>query len=129
MGTQEKCHVWIIQLSQDLLRELQVKWKVETSNDGPQMCLLVISQSEVRMVGIFGSDNDLWGGFPGGSVGKEFACNVGDLGSISGLGRSPGEGHGNLLQYSCLENPYGQRTMAGYSPRGHKESDMTVEQS
>jgi len=44
-------------------------------------------------------------GFPGGSVGKESACNVGDLGSIPGLGRSPGEGNGNPFQYSCLENP------------------------
>ena len=43
-------------------------------------------------------------GFPGGSVGKESACNAGDPGSISGLGRSPGEGNGNPLQYSCLEN-------------------------
>ena len=43
-------------------------------------------------------------GFPGGSDGKESACNVGDLGSIPGLGRSPGEGIGNPLQYSCLEN-------------------------
>ena len=43
-------------------------------------------------------------GFPGGSDGKESACNVGDLGLIPGLGRSPGEGHGYLLQYSCLEN-------------------------
>ena len=39
------------------------------------------------------------------SVGKESACNAGDLGSISGLGRSPGEGNGNPLKYSCLENP------------------------
>ena len=44
-------------------------------------------------------------GFPGGSDGKESACNVGDLGSIPGLGRSPGGGHGNPLQCSCLENP------------------------
>ena len=43
-------------------------------------------------------------GFPGGLDGKESACNVGDLGSIPGLGRSPGEGHGNPFQYSCLEN-------------------------
>ena len=42
-------------------------------------------------------------GFPGGSGGKESACNVGDLGSIPGLGRSPGGGQGNVLQYSCLE--------------------------
>ena len=43
-------------------------------------------------------------GFPGGSDGKESACSVGDLGSIPGLGRSPGEGNGNPLQYPCLEN-------------------------
>ena len=44
-------------------------------------------------------------GFLGSSDGKESACNVGDLGSVAGLGRSPGEWHGNPLQYSCLENP------------------------
>ena len=46
-------------------------------------------------------------GFPGGSEVKASACNVGDLGSIPGLGRSPGEGNGNPLQYSCLVNPMG----------------------
>ena len=46
-------------------------------------------------------------GFPGGSDGKESACNAGDLGSIPASGRSPGEGNGNPLQYSCLENPMG----------------------
>ena len=46
----------------------------------------------------------LWG-FPGGSDGKASACNVEDLGSIPGLGRSPREGNDNPLQYSCLENP------------------------
>ena len=44
-------------------------------------------------------------GFPGGSAGKESACHAGDLGLIPGLGSSPGGGHGNLLRYSCLENP------------------------
>ena len=43
-------------------------------------------------------------GFPGGSEGKESAYNVGDVGSIPGLGRYPGEGNGNPFQYSCLEN-------------------------
>ena len=62
-------------------------------------------------------------GFPGGSGGKESTCNAGDLGSIPGLGRSPEEWHGNPLQYSCLENPHGQRNLAGYSPWGHKELD------
>ena len=44
---------------------------------------------------------------------------------IPELGRSPGGGHGNPLQYSCLKNPHGQRSLAGYSPWGHKDSDMT----
>ena len=47
---------------------------------------------------------NVWG-FPGGSDGKESACNAGDLGSILELGKSPGGGHINPLQYSCLENP------------------------
>ena len=55
-------------------------------------------------------------GFPGGSDVKESTRNVGDLGSIPGLGRSPGRGHGNPLQYSCLENLHGQRKLVGYSP-------------
>ena len=63
--------------------------------------------------------------FPGGSDSKESTCNSGDLGSIPGLGRSPGGGHGNPLQNSCLENPHGQRSLAGYSSWGHKELDMT----
>ena len=64
-------------------------------------------------------------GFPGGSENKESTHNPGDLGSIPGSGRSPGGGHGNPLQYSCLENPHGQRSLAGCSPWGHKELDMT----
>ena len=63
--------------------------------------------------------------FPGGSDGKESACNAGDLGLIPGLRRSPGEGHGNPLQYSCLESPNGQRSLAGCSPWSHKELDTT----
>ena len=59
-------------------------------------------------------------GFPGGSDSNESPCNSGDLSLIPGSGRSPEEGNGKPLQYSCLENP-----MAGYSPWGRKESDMT----
>ena len=60
-------------------------------------------------------------GFPGSSDSKTSACNAGDLGLIPGSGRSPGEGNGNLLQYSCLENSMD----GGYSPWDHKESDTT----
>ena len=63
--------------------------------------------------------------FPGGSDSKASACNAGDPGSIPGLGRSPGEENGNLLQYSCLKNPIEWRSLVGYSPWGCKESDMT----
>ena len=62
----------------------------------------------------------IWG-FPGGSDGEESACNVGDLGLIPRLGRSPGEGNGNPLQYSCLGNPMDRGACLGYSPPGCKE--------
>ena len=64
-------------------------------------------------------------GFSGGSAGKESTCNVGDPISIPELGRSPGGGHGNPIQYSCLKNPHGQRSLVGYSPRSRKELDVT----
>ena len=53
-----------------------------------------------------------------------FACNVGDPGLIPGSGRSPGEGNGNPLQHSCLENPTDGRSLIAYSPWGRKESDV-----
>ena len=64
-------------------------------------------------------------GFSGGSDGKESACNVGDLGSIPGLERSPGGGHGNPFQYSCLENTNGQKEPGGLQSMGCKDSDTT----
>ena len=64
-------------------------------------------------------------GFLGCSAGNESACDAGDPGLIPGLGSSPGEGNGNSLQYTCLENPCGQKSLAGYSPCGHRESDTT----
>ena len=61
--------------------------------------------------------------FPGGSVGKESACNAGDPGLFPGSGRSPGEENGNPLQYSCLENPMGRgvwwATVHGVARVGH----------
>ena len=66
-------------------------------------------------------------GFSGDSDSKESACNAGDPGLILGLGRSPGEGNGNPLQCSCLEKFHEQRSLVGYSPWGHKESDTTVQ--
>ena len=64
-------------------------------------------------------------GFPGGSAGKESACNAGDLGSIPGLRRSSGEGNGNALQYSCLGNSMERGGWRGTDHVVAKESDMT----
>ena len=65
-------------------------------------------------------------GFPGGSDGKESICNMGDLDLVPGLGISPGGGHCNPLQFSCLENPHRQRSQEGYIPWSHKELE-TIE--
>ena len=83
------------------------------SNDNRQYLCAHSDNIKVRMVN---------SGLPFcGSAGKESACNAGDLGSIPGLGRSPGEGNGCPLQYSGLENSMD----CTVSPWGHKESNMT----
>ena len=64
-------------------------------------------------------------GFPGDSVVKNASANAGDASLIPRFVRSSGEGNGNPLQYSCLENPHYQRSLEGYSPWGCKELDMT----
>ena len=65
----------------------------------------------------------------GGSDGKESACNVEDLDLFPGLGISPGGGHSNPFQYSCMENSHGQRCLPGYRLWGHRESDTTKQLS
>ena len=64
--------------------------------------------------------------FPGGPDGGESVCNAGDLGSIPGLGRSSGGGHGNPLHYSCLKNPHGQR---GWQAMVHGVAKSRTQQS
>ena len=64
-------------------------------------------------------------GFSGGSDSKESACSAGDLGSIPGLGRSPGEGNGYPFPVFFPGEFHGQRSLVDYSPWGHKESDTT----
>ena len=67
--------------------------------------------------------------FLGDSVVKNPPANAREAGLIPGSGRSPGGGYSNSLQYSCLENPRGQRSLAGCRPWGHKESEATEQLS
>ena len=77
-------------------------------------------------VGKFNSDDHRYLlEFPGSSDGKESTCNVDDLELIPGLGRSPGGGHGNPLQYSCLENSMDRGAWWATVDGSRKESDMT----
>ena len=82
-----------------------------------------ISKSGMLVIGL----GVIWHcyGFPGGSDSKVSAYNVGDSGSIPGLGRSPGAGHGNPLQYSCLDNPMDRGAWWAAIHRVAKESDTT----
>ena len=82
--------------------------------------ILGISKLKWTRMGEFNSDDHYIY-----DCGQESTFNVGDLGLTPGLGRSPGERNGNPCQYSCLENPHGQRELGGYSPWGHKELDTT----
>ena len=66
------------------------------------------------------------GGFPGGSDGKEFDCNAGDLASIPGSGKPPGEGNGNPLQYSCLENSTDRGTVHGAAKESNTTERLTL---
>ena len=79
-------------------------------NHGPVLTNEIWRESIRSVWEMLNDKRDIWNysspfGFPGGSEVKTSACNAGDLGSIPGSGRSPGEGNGNPLQYSCLENP------------------------
>ena len=78
-------------------------------SQGPESCLLMSKAEESHPSSTPSSrkylDGTLGLSFPGGSDGEEPGCNAGDWGSIPGLGRSPGGGNGNPLQYFCLENP------------------------
>ena len=84
----------------------------QLSENTNSICFHFLGMTELKFIDIHITE-----GFPGGSDYKESSCNVGDPGLIPGLGRSPGEGHGNPLQYSSGEF-YGQRSLAGCKSRG-----------
>ena len=83
------------------------------------------SRTRLKRLSSSSSSSSFYLGFPDSSAGKESICNVGNPGSIPGLGRSFAEGIGYPLQYSCLENPHGQSSLVGYSSWGRKESHTT----
>ena len=96
--------------------------------------MLIIKKFKLLVFSRFVSFDDhsfisiIWvspGVFPGGSVIKESDCYAGDLGLIPGSRNSPGEGNGNLLQYSCLENPMGRGTWQARVP-GVKKSQIRL---
>ena len=97
--------------NQSVLRKF---WESHSSTEPNSICIYIYIRDNTVC---------LWG-VPGGSDGKESACNVGDLGSILALGRSPEEGNGNPLQYSCLGNPM-DRGACWATVHGFAESDMT----
>ena len=73
---------------------------------------------------VFTEGSGLWMGLPGGSDGKESICNAGDTGWAPGLGRFPWRRKWQPTPVFLPMNPHGQRSLVGYSPKGHKELDM-----
>ena len=104
---------WPKELVSDQLSVIYSCWKIQEFSITSRINILDKTRDKIS--------------YPGGSDCRESACKMGDLGSIPGWGKDsiPGGGHGNPLQYFCLENLHGQSSLAGYHPRGHKESDMT----
>ena len=122
-----------VSIKQALSIKLQIKNKhllrILDVRDFPFLLFLLCWIFVLEIFYLDYSQLNFWKGLPGGSDSEESVCNVGDLGLISGLGRSPGREHGSPFQYSCLENPHGQRSLIGYSLWDLKESDTTEQLS
>ena len=112
-----------------LLQCMKVKSESEVAESCPSLSNpMDCSPPGSSIFGIFQARVLEWGAIAFSSIGaslvaqavKKFAWNAGDLGSILGLGRFPGEGNGNPFQYSCLENSLDRRAWWGYSPWGHR---------
>ena len=82
-------------------------------------------EETVKIVSMMVDKQNISNTNPDDSDSKESACDAGDLGSNPGLERTPGEGNGNPLPYSFLENPHVQRILVGYSPWGCQDSDTS----
>ena len=98
---------WLLSLSIMFSRVIHVVSRINTSFRHQEHCIDTVHFGTPRVVVAV----------------KNLPANSGDVSLTPGSGRSPGGGHGNLLQYSCLENPLGQSSLTGYSPWAHKESD------
>ena len=106
-------------------------WLMLQSMGSQRVRHLATEQQHIMMKMCIGSISGILGGlvgFPGGAVVKnppDSSGDIGDTGSITGSARSPRGGNGNPLQYSCLENPMDQRSLAGCSPWDRRESKTT----
>ena len=96
-------------------------WRETQDNLTGGLCSSGEEPQQIMSLLCYKKDND----FPGGLEGKEAACTEGDPGSIPGSGRYPVGGHDNPLQYSWPGESHGERSLVGYSPGDHKESDTT----
>ena len=97
--------------------EVVREWEVEKKAKLDELCNLIENSLHSHLQrSCFGFIYHVYRGFPGGSVVKNLSANAGDVGSICGLGRSPGGGNGNPFQYSSLEKSDRQRRLAGHSP-------------
>ena len=113
---------WEDPLEEDLATHSSVLvWRIPMDGEAWWATVHGVTKSQTRLSNRTELNNSL----AAQMVKNPSACNEGDLGSVPGLGRSPGGEHGNPLQYSCLENPHGWRSLVGYSPWAHKESDLT----
>ena len=91
----------------------------------PLNILKKLTMENILEIYIYNNIYVLYMGFPSGSMVKNPPANAEEISLITGSRRFPGGEHGNPLQYSCLENPHGERSLVGYSPYYHKELDTT----
>ena len=115
------------QHSSKLIPEAQWTFKMNSPRSGSKLEIWPVTKSPLLATPVPHLSHPIAStkatqGFSCGSTGKESVCNVGNLGLIPGLGRSHGRGHGNSLQYSCLENHHRQRSLEGATFQGVTES-------